>query len=204
MVFEYQTPCGHLVYKGKDKYENEELIKYSFPIDVWFHAADLSSAHVYLRLEQGESWDQLEEQLLQYVLQLTKENSIEGSKKAQIDIVYTPARNLKKSPEMEVGAVNYKDEKLVRKVKHVTKDRMILKTIEKTEEWVERDLAKALEDYEAKIAKDKFLKNKEEDKKKKQAEEERRLEKERLDYKLMDKAEFKSSNKDFNEEEDFM
>ena len=34
---------------GKDKYENEELIKYAWPdLDVWFHVADLSSAHVYL------------------------------------------------------------------------------------------------------------------------------------------------------------
>ena len=145
MVFEYQTPDGHLVYKGKDKFENEDLIKYSFPIDVWFHAADLSSAHVYLRLEEGETWDTIEEQLLQYVLQLTKENSIEGSKKSQIDIVYTPARNLNKSPEMEVGSVNYKDDKMVKRVKHVSKDKMILKAIEKTEEWVEKDFAHVLE-----------------------------------------------------------
>mgnify|MGYP006898467658 CR=1 FL=1 len=48
------------------------------------------------------------------------------------------------------------------------------------------------------------MKNKEDEKKKKQLEEERRLEKERLDYKHMDKDEFKSSNRDFNEDEDFM
>lgn len=35
---------------GQDKHENEELIKYSFPTDVWFHVDDLSSAHVYLRM----------------------------------------------------------------------------------------------------------------------------------------------------------
>ena len=35
---------------GRDKFENEELIKHMWPEDVWFHVDDLSSAHVYLRL----------------------------------------------------------------------------------------------------------------------------------------------------------
>lgn len=39
--------------QGADKYENEDLIKYSLPHDVWFHVDNLSSAHVYLRLPQG-------------------------------------------------------------------------------------------------------------------------------------------------------
>lgn len=30
---------------GKDKYENEDLIKYGHPEDCWFHVDDLSSAH---------------------------------------------------------------------------------------------------------------------------------------------------------------
>ena len=41
---------------GKDKFENEELIKYAWPdTDVWFHVAELSSAHVYLRVMEGIS-----------------------------------------------------------------------------------------------------------------------------------------------------
>ncbi|KAF1789322.1 protein of unknown function DUF814 [Phytophthora cactorum] len=35
---------------GKDKFENEDLIRYGFMEDIWFHVDDLSSAHVYLRL----------------------------------------------------------------------------------------------------------------------------------------------------------
>jgi hypothetical protein len=39
---------------GKDKFENEDLIKYAWPTrDVWFHVAELSSAHVYLRVPEG-------------------------------------------------------------------------------------------------------------------------------------------------------
>lgn len=52
------------IYMGKDKFENEDLIKYGFEEDVWFHVDNLSSAHVYLRLEMGEKWDQIPEGLL--------------------------------------------------------------------------------------------------------------------------------------------
>ena len=41
------------IYMGKDKFENEELIKHGLPTDVWFHVDKLSSAHVYLRLNEG-------------------------------------------------------------------------------------------------------------------------------------------------------
>jgi predicted ribosome quality control (RQC) complex YloA/Tae2 family protein len=37
------------MYMGEDKYVNEELLKYGFPEDFWFHVDKLSSAHVYLR-----------------------------------------------------------------------------------------------------------------------------------------------------------
>ena len=49
---------------GKDKFENEDLIKYSFPKDIWFHVDDLSSAHVYLRLEGLEDIDAVPKELL--------------------------------------------------------------------------------------------------------------------------------------------
>ncbi len=60
MVFYYRTVDGHLVYKGKDKYENQLLIKFALPEDVWFHADNYSSAHVYLRMEKGEVWDNID------------------------------------------------------------------------------------------------------------------------------------------------
>ena len=48
---------------GKDKYENEDLIAYGWPEDVWcvikvvylinrFHVDEVSSAHVYIRLNK--------------------------------------------------------------------------------------------------------------------------------------------------------
>ncbi|XP_053962032.1 coiled-coil domain-containing protein 25 isoform X2 [Anastrepha ludens] len=42
-----------LIYMGKDKHENEELIRWGWPEDVWFHVHNYSSAHVYLRLKEA-------------------------------------------------------------------------------------------------------------------------------------------------------
>ena len=71
------TPSAY-IYMGRDKFENEDLIAYGWEEDVWFHVDNLSSAHVYVRLREGETWDRIEEALLIDCAQLTKANSIEG------------------------------------------------------------------------------------------------------------------------------
>lgn len=43
-----------------------------------FHVDNLSSAHIYLRLEEEVSWDAIPAELLEDCAQLTKANSIEG------------------------------------------------------------------------------------------------------------------------------
>ena len=43
-----------------------------------FHVDKLSSAHIYLRLREGDTWDDIPEDLLTDLAQLTKANSIEG------------------------------------------------------------------------------------------------------------------------------
>jgi len=57
---------------------DEELIRFGWEEDVWFHVDNLSSAHVYLRLQPGQSWDFIPEDLLHECCQLVKANSIEG------------------------------------------------------------------------------------------------------------------------------
>lgn len=44
-----------------------------------FHVDKLSSAHIYLRMRPGQTWDNLPEELVMDLAQLTKANSIEGS-----------------------------------------------------------------------------------------------------------------------------
>jgi hypothetical protein len=69
---------------GKDKYENETLIKYGLPEDVWFHVDDLSSAHVYLRMKPGMGMDDVNEDLLLQCSSLVKANSIAGCKVSRV------------------------------------------------------------------------------------------------------------------------
>ncbi|PTB66130.1 DUF814-domain-containing protein [Trichoderma citrinoviride] len=95
-------PAG-FIYVGKDKFENEDLIKYGWEED--FHVDKLSSAHIYLRMQPGQTWDNLPEPLVMDLAQLTKANSIEGNKKDNVTIIYTPWSNLKKDGSMDVGQV---------------------------------------------------------------------------------------------------
>ena len=87
---------------GKDKFESktllspcrvpwslcisvdEDLIKYAWPQDVWFHVDKLSSAHVYLRMPEGMTWDTIPEPLLIDCAQLVKANSIEGDRDSPV------------------------------------------------------------------------------------------------------------------------
>ncbi|KAL8453907.1 hypothetical protein Emed_000618 [Eimeria media] len=134
MVFTYQcsTP-GFEVYMGRDKYENEDLIAYAFPEDVWFHVSELSSAHVYVRMPFGQTdYESLPAEVVEEACQLTKHNSIEGSKQSEVTIVYTSASNLKKTASMDTGQVGFKQQSKVKYVHHVKKDREMIKRLEKT------------------------------------------------------------------------
>ena len=100
MVYYFQciTDPTSTIYMGKDKFENEFLIKYAQHHDVWFHVDNLSSAHVYLRTaEPITSLDQIKPETVQECCALTKANSIEGCKKASVPMNYTWATNLLKT-----------------------------------------------------------------------------------------------------------
>lgn len=101
------------IYVGRDKFENEDLIAHAWDVDVWFHADKLSSAHVYLRMPDGWAWDDLPKDLLEDLAQLTKANSIEGNKKDNVAVIYTPAGNLRKDGSMDIGQVSFHDQKKV-------------------------------------------------------------------------------------------
>lgn len=70
-----------------------------------FHVSDLSSAHVYLRMPAGQTMADIPKDTLEDCIQLVKANSITGNKLNNVDVVYTPWSNLKKSASMEVGQV---------------------------------------------------------------------------------------------------
>lgn len=60
MVYYFSIPIGNVVFMGEDKYENEKLIEYCWDEDVWFHVEGYSSAHVYLRLKEGQTIESIE------------------------------------------------------------------------------------------------------------------------------------------------
>ncbi|KAF2275553.1 DUF814-domain-containing protein [Westerdykella ornata] len=134
------TPPG-FIYMGKDKVENEELIKYGLEEDVWFHVDKLSSAHIYLRLPEGKNWEMIDQDLLMDCAQLTKANSIEGNKKDNITIVYTPWSNLKKDGSMAVGQVGFKDQRKVRRIHVTQRENAIVNRLNKTKVEKFPDLA---------------------------------------------------------------
>ncbi|KAF8058464.1 CCDC25 [Scenedesmus sp. PABB004] len=139
----------YLIYMGRDKYENEELIRYGLPTDAWFHVDGLSSAHVYLRLPDGVGLDDIPPDTLEDCAQLVKQNSIQGCKANDVVIVYTPWSNLRKTPSMEVGQVGFADERLRRYVKVARRSSDILNRLERTRTERSPDLKAEKEAYEA-------------------------------------------------------
>ncbi|KAJ7599909.1 cytoplasmic protein [Mycena floridula] len=134
VLFFTSTASGAPVtlYMGRDKVENEELIRYAWPQDIWFHVDKLSSAHVYLRMPASMTWETIPEKLLEDCAQLVKANSIEGNKKDNLTIIYTPADNLKKTGDMAVGQVSFHNEKRVKRVHTPTRSNPIVNRLNKT------------------------------------------------------------------------
>ncbi|KAG6890578.1 Coiled-coil domain-containing protein 25 [Termitomyces sp. T32_za158] len=111
---------------------DEELIKYAWPQDVWFHVDKLSSAHVYIRMPDGMTFETIPEALLTDCAQLVKANSIEGNKKDNLTVIFTPADNLKKTGDMAVGQVSFHNDKRVKRVHVAKRENPIVNRLNKT------------------------------------------------------------------------
>lgn len=172
-----------LCYMGRDKYENEELIKFGWPEDIWFHVDKHSSAHVYVRMPPGKGMSDLSPEMVEECCQLTKQNSIEGCKLNGIRIVYTPWSNLHKTGDMVVGQVGFHDEKLRRYHTVQTKNRELLNKLEKTKvEKNDVDFRKLREERDAAERAQQRAENAAKLKKEKEEQEEKRKEAEMRSY----------------------
>ncbi|WIA37859.1 hypothetical protein OEZ86_014708 [Tetradesmus obliquus] len=202
----------YLIYMGRDKYENEELIKYGLPTDVWFHVDDMSSAHVYLRLPEGVGIDDIPEATLEDCAQLVKQNSIQGCKSNDVTIVYTPWANLKKTASMDVGQVGFYDEKVRRYTKVPRKSNDILNRLEKTRRELTPDFKTEKETYEALVRGKKRAEERAARAAEKAAKEESKRQEELRSYKGLMRSENMTSNAEIREkyqsvedfEDDFM
>lgn len=132
------------IYMGKDKIENDPLIKHSNPRNLWFHVDKHSSAHLYLDLKDEERMKkfedlQLEDELVDQVAQLTKTNSIKGNKLNNVTIIYTPVDNLISDGSMDIGTVTFKNAKKIKRVNVSKKDNTVLNKLNKTKTEITTD-----------------------------------------------------------------
>lgn len=181
------------------------MIKWGWPEDVWFHVDKLSSAHVYLRLKQGQTIDDLPQSVLDDACQLVKANSIQGNKMNNIDIVYTMWANLKKTPGMECGQVSFYQDKEVRKVRIEKRINEIVNRLNKTKVEATPDFRGEREkrDTEERERQKKVLKKKKEQER--EDEKKRQEEAELRSYSsLMGPDKMKTNYDSGNDSDDFM
>ncbi|KAL8891408.1 MAG: hypothetical protein Q9215_001550 [Flavoplaca cf. flavocitrina] len=200
-----------VLYVGKDKFENEDTS--NLPSHSRFHADNLSSAHVYLRLKPGQEWDSIPVALVEDCAQLTKANSIEGNKKDNVTVIYTPWSNLFKNASMATGQVSFKDHKKTRTILIPTRQNPIINRLMKT-----RTVSSADELFADKENHLSELRAKAREKAKEARKEEERLAKERREEKYRREHAYedlmkgddegdgggKRSNQDGWDEDDFM
>ncbi|OAA67897.1 DUF814 domain containing protein [Niveomyces insectorum RCEF 264] len=175
------------IYVGKDKFENEELIRFGWEEDVClhvyiylsfkFHVDKLSSAHIYLRLPEGQTWDAIPADLVTDLAQLTKANSIEGNKKDNVTVIYTPWSNLKKDGSMAVGQVSFHDQRKVKRVLVPQRENAIVNRLNKTKVEKHPDLKEEKEERQ------KALRRRDQATQQARRKEEARIAKERLELK---------------------
>lgn len=210
MVFFY-TPreAGYLIYVGRDKHENEELLRCGWETDVWFHVDKLSSAHVYLRLPDGTDIASIPAGVLEDCAQLVKHNSIEGNRTNGVVVVYTPWANLKKSGDMATGQVGFHSPKVVRRTRVEKRDNAIVNRLNKTKSEAFPDLAAEKEAHLRAVARAAREAARKREQEERALAEERAREKSQRSYKLLQVDEKKESNKDVGlnvdeYEDDFM
>lgn len=127
----------YVIYMGRDKVENDTLLKKSHPKNLWFHVDKHSSAHLYIQLsaeEQSKKFEDLKlnEDLLTQIGQLTKANSIKASKLNNISIIYTPVDNLRSDGSMDIGTVTFVNPQKVKRVLVSKKENSIINKLNKT------------------------------------------------------------------------
>ncbi|XP_049721675.1 coiled-coil domain-containing protein 25 isoform X2 [Elephas maximus indicus] len=152
----------------------------------------------------GEKIEDIPKEVLMDCAHLVKANSIQGCKMNNVNVVYTPWSNLKKTADMDVGQIGFHRQKDVKIVTVEKKMNEILNRLEKTKMERFPDLAaeKECRDREERNEKKAQIqemkrREKEEMKKKKEMDELR-------SYSSLMKVENMSSNQDGNDSDEFM
>ena len=94
---------------GRNWIENEELIKYSNPEDVWFHIDDCSSCHLVLKNPMNISIGKLDKKLIKRCALLVKQHTSKCIQHEKYTIIYCNVDNLKLCGH---GSVEFLNERL--------------------------------------------------------------------------------------------
>jgi hypothetical protein len=78
------------------------------------------------------SWETIPAPLLDDLSQLVKANSIEGNKRDNQQIIYTPWSNIKKTGDMAVGTVSFHNDRKVKRHFVKTRENVIVNRLNKT------------------------------------------------------------------------
>jgi len=185
------------IYVGEDKHENEDLIRWGWPEDIWFHVDKLSSAHVYLRLHPNDTIDSIPQAVLDDCAQLVKANSIQGNKQNDVDVVYTPWANLRKAASMDVGQVSFHKPKEVHTIHVERRINEIVNRLERTKTEVKKpDLRAQREERDEKERNVQKEKMKEDKRIEKELEEKKKKESELRSYSALMDPDNMTSNQD--------
>uniref|UniRef100_A0A5F9DAI6 Coiled-coil domain-containing protein 25 n=1 Tax=Oryctolagus cuniculus TaxID=9986 RepID=A0A5F9DAI6_RABIT len=173
-------------------------------LSVWFHVDKLSSGHVYLRLHKGEKIEDIPKEVLMDCAHLVKANSIQGCKMNNVNVVYTPWSNLKKTADMDVGQIGFHRQKDVKIVTVEKKVNEILNRLEKTKMERFPDLAAEKEGRDREERNEKKAQIQEMKRKEKEEMKKKREMDELRSYSSLMKVENMSSNQDGNDSDEFM
>lgn len=142
---------------------------------------------------------------------MTKANSIEGNKKNNVTIIYTPWGNLKKTKGMADGEVSFKNPKKVRKIHIQFRDNSIINRLKKTREEIKgrQHLIESKESRDAELVQKaveaKRIKKLQDEEEKKRVAQEKKRQQTLYDDMFDDKEIEKTSNQKrmYDPEEDF-
>lgn len=105
-----QTPSGHEVLIGRNNRQNDHLIsKIATDYDLWFHTQEIPGSHVLLRLNPGDSPDEID---LQFTANLAAYYS-RARQADQVPVIYTAPRHVYKPKGARPGMVIYKHEQVL-------------------------------------------------------------------------------------------
>lgn len=87
-LFVSETDKEYRVVVGKDRYENSEMIKNSYPEDLWFHLENISGPHIILQ----SNGDVIHKRYLTQVARMFREHKTNLA--CKYTVIYTEVKNV--------------------------------------------------------------------------------------------------------------